>query len=65
MLITTFPYPRYLSIHTYSVFHASDQKKKKKKEKKKKKKGRKEKEKKRKRIERKRNDRSKAMMNPG
>lgn len=31
VLITTFPYPRYLSIHTYSVFHASDQKRKKKK----------------------------------
>ena len=31
VLITTFPYPRYLSIHTYSLFHASDQKKKKKK----------------------------------
>lgn len=30
VLITTFPYPRYLSIHTYLLFHASDQKRKKK-----------------------------------
>lgn len=28
VLITTFPYPRYLSVHTCLLFHASDQKEK-------------------------------------